>query len=297
MHQSLTLDSACVRILITGAAGLLGSHFTRRLQQGHHVVSLKHGDLDITDRSAVERCVADNKPDLIINCAVLQVDDAERDPQKATAVNIEGPRFLAAAGNKTGAEIVHFSTQYVFAGEPLKRAPYTIRDKPSPVNVYGKTKLIGEEAVHESCGRSYIIRTAWVYGAGKESFLCTVFRDLRMRKPVHAIDDIWSSTTYVEDLIDRVMAIQQTGRSGTYHIVNTGICSYYEFALEAGRLAGSDDRELDALIRITHERNMKRSAKRPSWTPLRCLLSEELGLPPMRDWRAALAAYAREKTE
>ena len=112
-----------MRIFITGAAGLLGSHFTRRLQQGHQVVSLKHGDLDITDRPAVERCVADNKPDLIINCAVLQVDDAERDPQKATAVNIEGPRFLAAAGNKTGAEIVHFSTQYVFAGEPLKRAP------------------------------------------------------------------------------------------------------------------------------------------------------------------------------
>jgi dTDP-4-dehydrorhamnose reductase len=116
-----------------------------------------------------------------------------------------------------------------------------------------------------------------------------------MRKRVHAIDDIWSSTTYVGDLIDRVMAIQRRGRYGTYHVVNSEICSYYEFALEAGRLAGLDDRELDALITITHERDMKRIAKRPSWTPLRCLLSEELGLPPMRDWRAALAAYAGEK--
>ncbi|HEX7233112.1 MAG TPA: dTDP-4-dehydrorhamnose reductase [Candidatus Binatia bacterium] len=286
-----------MRVLITGAAGLVGSHLTRRLRQGAEVLSLKHSDLDITDRAAVERCVAGTQPDLIINCAVLQVDDAERAPQKAAAINIEGPRFLAEAGNRAGAEIVHFSTQYVFAGEPLKRAPYTIRDKPSPVNVYGKTKLIGEEAVHKACGRSYIIRTAWVYGAGKESFLCTVHDDLRMRKRVHAIDDIWSSTTYIEDLIDRVMAIQRTGHYGTYHVVNSELCSYYEFALEAGRLVGLDAHELDSLIAITHERDMRRIAKRPSWTPLRCLLSEELGLPPMREWRAALAAYAEEQTE
>ena len=283
-----------MRVLITGAAGLVGSHLTRRLRQSAEVLSLKHGELDITDRAAVERCVASTQPDLIINCAVLQVDDAERDPQKAAAVNIEGPRFLAEAGNRAGAEIVHFSTQYVFAGEPPKRAPYTIRDKESPVNVYGKTKLIGEQAVREASGRSYIIRTAWVYGAGKESFLCTVHHDLRMHKRVQAIDDIWSSTTYVGDLIDRVMAIQRTGRYGTYHVVNSELCSYYEFALEAGRLAELDDRELDALITITHEQDMKRIAKRPSWTPLRCLLSEELGLSPMRDWRAALAAYAEE---
>ena len=284
-----------MRVLITGAAGLVGSHLTRRLHHNAQVICLKHGDLDITNRKAVERRVSEIKPDLIINCAVLQVDDAERDPDKAAAVNIEGPRFLAEAGNRAGAEIVHFSTQYVFAGEPLQRAPYTIRDAPSPVNVYGKTKLIGEEAVHQACGRSYIIRTAWVYGAGKESFLCTVHHDLRMRKRVNAIDDIWSSTTYAEDLIDRVMAIQRTGHYGTYHVVNSGTCSYYEFALAAGRLAGLGDREIDELITITHERDMKRIAKRPSWTPLRCLLSEELDLPPMRDWRAALAAYAEER--
>ena len=281
-----------MRVLITGAAGLVGSHFTRRLQTAHQVLSLTHGDLDITDRAAIERSVANSKPDLIVNCAVLQVDDSELDPQKGAAVNIEGPRLLAESANKAGAEIIHFSTQYVFAGEPLDRAPYTINDKPAPINVYGKTKLIGEEAVHEACGRSYIVRTSWVYGAGKNSFLCTVHHDLKLRKRVRAIDDIWSSTTYVEDLIDRVMMIQRTGFHGTYHIVNTGTCSYYEFALEAGRLARLDHSELDSLIEITHERNMERVAKRPRCTPLRCLLSEKLGLPPIRDWRAALAAYA-----
>jgi len=269
----------------------VGSHFTRRLQPAHQVVSLNHDDLDIADPAAVERSVANSKPDLIVNCAVLQVDDSERDPQKGAAVNIEGPRHLAEAAKKSGAEIVHFSTQYVFAGEPISRVPYTIDDEPSPINLYGKTKLIGEKAVHDACGRSYIVRTSWVYGAGKNSFLCTVHHDLKLRKRVRAIDDIWSSTTYVEDLIDRVMLIQRTGFHGTYHIVNTGICSYYEFALEAGRLAGLDHSELDSLIEITHERQMERVAKRPRCTPLRCLLSERLGLPPMRDWRAALAAY------
>ena len=286
-----------MRVLITGAAGLVGSHLTRRLRPEHEVLSPTHGDLDITDASAVERWFANSKPDLIINCAVLQVDDSELDPQKAAAVNIEGPRFLAEAANRAGAEIVHFSTQYAFAGEPLNRAPYTIGDKPAPINVYGKTKLIGEQAVREACARSYIIRTAWVYGAGKNSFLCTVYHDLKMGKRVRAIDDIWSSTTYIEDLIDRVMMIRRAGLHGIYHIVNTGICSYYEFAVESGRLAGLDDCEIDSLIEIIHERDMKRLAKRPRWTPLRCLLSEELGLAPMRDWRAALAAYAGSTSE
>jgi len=97
--------------------------------------------------------VTNTKPDLIINCAVLQVDDSELEPQKAAAVNIDGPRFLAEAASRANAEIVHFSTQYAFAGEPLNRAPYTIMDEPSPINVYGKTKLLGEEAVRRGLRR------------------------------------------------------------------------------------------------------------------------------------------------
>ena len=286
-----------MKVLIAAAAGLVGSHLAQRLARQHDVLALKHGDLDITDRSAVQRCVADAKPELIFNCAVIQVDESEQDLAKAQAVNAKGPRYLAEAANRVGAEIVQFSTQYAFQGEPTGRAPYTITDEPAPVNVYGKTKLIGEEAVHEACARSYIIRTSWVYGSGKNSFLCSVHNDLKEGKRVRAIDDIWSSTTYVEDLIDRVMMIRRTGFYGTYHVVNTGICTYYEFALEAGRLIGLARRELDSLIEITHERDMKRIAPRPRYTPLRCLLSEELGLPSMRDWRAALAAYVKADLE
>jgi len=285
-----------VKILITGAASLVGSHLAATLAKAreHEAVALRHADLDITDRAAVERWVAQTRPEVIFNCAVLQVDECEENPAKARAVNVEGPHLLAVAANEMDAEIVQFSTQYAFDGEPLGRAPYTIEDEPRPVNVYGRSKVAGEQAVRAACARSYIVRTSWVYGSGKNSFLCTVADDLKAGKKVRAIDDIWSSTTYVEDLILRTLEILRARRYGTYHVVNAGTCTYYEFALEAGRLAGLTREQIDSLIEITHERDMKRAAARPRYTPLRCLLSEELGLSPMRDWRAALAAYVGE---
>lgn len=283
-----------MKVLITGAAGLVASHFARKLARDHEVSALTRADLDISKPETIKLRIAEFDPDLIINGAVVQVDEAEENGSKARAVNVDGPRFLAQAANGIGAEIIHFSTQYVFEGEPLERQPYTIKDEAEPVNNYGRTKLAGEEAVRDACARSYIIRTSWVYGMGKDSFLCTAHEDLRKRKRVRAIDDIWSSTTYVEDLIDRCLVIQQRRRYGTYHVVNDGVCTYYEFALEAGRLAGLSRAESDALIEIAHEREMRRIAVRPRYTPLRCLLSAELGLSPMRDWRAALAAYVKD---
>ena len=282
-----------MKIFITGAAGLLGSHLAQRLSREHKVAALQHRDLDITDADAVRRRVAEASPELIINCAVLQVDEAEQDPAKAHKVNVDGPRHLAEAASHIAAEIIHFSTQYAFAGEPAGRAPYTIQDEPRPVNVYGKTKVAGEEAVRAACARSYVIRTSWLFGSGKNSFLCAVHNDLRSHERVRAIDDLWSSATYVKDLIDRILEIHATGRHGTYHVVNEGVCSYYEFALEAGRLLGLERGRIDRLIEITHERDMQRIAARPRYTPLRCLLSEELGLPAMRHWREALADYVR----
>ena len=261
------------------------------------MAALKRSDLDITDRDAAHRLVADVKPALIYNCAVLQVDESEQNPAKAEVVNVHGPNNLAEAANETGAAIVQFSTQYAFEGEPIGRAPYTVEDEPRPVNVYGRSKIAGEKAVRDACPRSYIVRTSWVYGSGKNSFLCVVHDDLKAGKKVRAIDDIWSSTTYVEDLIDRCMEILRTRHYGTYHVVNEGTCTYYEFALEAGRLLGLARDEIDPLIEVTHERDLRRVAARPRYTPLRCLLSEKLGLPPMRDWRDALAAYVSEGLE
>jgi len=282
-----------MKVLITGAAGLVAQHFARRLARDHDTLALRRSELDISDAAGVAKIVGDFHPDLLINCAVVQVDEAERNRPRAWAVNGEGPQVLAREAARSGAEIIHFGTQYVFAGEPVGRAPYTADDEARPTNYYGQTKLAGEIGVRDACERSYIVRTSWVYGSGKSSFLCTVDNDFRSGRRVRAIDDIWSSTTYVEDLIDRCLEILQRRSYGIYHVVNHGVCSYYEFALEAGRLLGLKPAQLDDLIEVVHERDMERAAARPRYTPLRCLLSERLGLAPMRHWKSALAAYVR----
>ena len=282
-----------MKVLVTGAAGLIGSHFAQRFGADHDVMALTRKDLDITDQAAIRSRVAAERPSLIVNCAVVQVDEAERDAAKATAVNVEGAGFLAEAAAQFEAEIIHFSTQYAFDGELIGRGPYTIKDQPRPVNIYGKTKVAAEEAVRAACAQSYIIRTSWVYGSGKDSFLCTVHNDLGSGRRVRAIDDVWSSTTYVKDLIDRCSEILKLRHYGTYQIVNEGVCSYYDFALEAGRLASLDKEQLRSLIEVVHERDMQRIAPRPRYTPMRCLVSEALGLAPMPHWRDALARYVR----
>jgi dTDP-4-dehydrorhamnose reductase len=281
-----------MKVLIAGAGGLVGRHLAERFAREHEVLALTRRELDITDREAVKRVISTTQPSLVINCAVIQVDESEENPAKARAVNVDGPRFLADAANRGDAEIVHFGTQYAFEGEPIGRAPYTIEDETRPINVYGKTKVAGEQAVIKACPRNYIIRTSWVYGRGKNSFLCTVHKDLQASRRVRAFDDIWSCTTYAEDLVDRILQILNKQRYGTYHIVNEGVCSYYEFALEAGRLVGLNSERL-SLIEVAKEAEMNRVAARPRYTPLRCLLSEQLGFVPMRDWRSALADYVK----
>ncbi len=221
------------------------------------------------------------------------MDECERYPDRAEAVNVRGPHNLAAAAAHIDAEIVHFGTNHNFDGKEIGRAPYTIDDVADPVNVYGRAKVAGERAVREACARSYIIRTAWVYGEGKDVFICTVHRDLLAKKYVRAIADVWSPTTYVMDLTARLREVLRIGRHGTYHVVNEGICSCYEFALEVGRLLGLHRSKLDGLIETVKDSEMNRPALRPRYTPLRCLLSEEIGLPPMRHWREALAEFVR----
>jgi dTDP-4-dehydrorhamnose reductase len=280
-----------MKIAISGAGGLVGACLAQELAPTHPVYALKRADLDITDREAVKRWIDAARPDLIINCAVAQVDPCERDPQMAAAINTEGPRHLAEAAAEIGAEIIHFSTNYVFDGKRTDGASYTVEDETLPINVYGRSKLEGEQAVAGTNPRSYIIRTAWVYGLGKESFLASVPRKLRRGERVEAIVDIYSMTTYVRDLAARTVEIISRGRHGIYQVANEGVCSYYEFAAEAARLVGLAETEAGQLIVKRRESEMNRPAQRPVWTPLRCLLSAELGLPPLRDWRSALADY------
>lgn len=281
-----------MKILITGAGGLVGGGLARHFAGGHEVLALRRAELDVTDAAAVSRLLNEERPRVVVNCAVLGVDECERDPEAARAVNVEGPRNLASACASVGAEFLHFGTNYVFGGD-APREPYTVEDEPNPLNVYGRTKLEGERAAREAAPRTYVVRTSWVFGPGKESFLSTAHRELARGRRVRAIRDTWASVTYVEDLARRLAEILGRGRHGTYHVVNAGVCSYLDFALEAARLAGLGEEEAARLIESVSEDDLKRPARRPRYTPLRCLLSERLGLAPLRDWRAALADYVR----
>lgn len=284
-----------MKIVITGAGGLIGSHLVQSLKRQHEVLLLKHSDLDITNSQAVTSYLLNMRPALIINCATIEVDDCERNPELAEAIHGEGPHSLAQAASRIGADI-HFSTNYVFDGREEGRSPYTVRDEPHPINVYGKVKLAGESGVRETSPRTFIIRTSWVYGSGKKAFLSTVQRELLAGRPVRAVADNWANTTYVMDLVARIEEILARERYGTYHVVNEGICSYAEFALEAGRLLGLTEARRKQLVELIDEAETKRPAPRPCYTPMHCLLSEEMGLVPMRNWRSALGDYLSAST-
>ncbi len=291
-----------MRIVVTGARGLVGSALTRRFAapspasgrgtlargpsprvagrgwpegpgEGYQVFGLAHSDLDITDAAAVQKTIADLRPQLIINCAVVGVDECERDPALAHAVNVDGPANLA----RVAPSILHFSSNYVFSG--AEERFYAIDDEPQPVNEYGRTKLEGERAIARMNPRAFIIRSSWIFGPGKESFISTAHRRLRAGERVRAVSDVWASTTYVGDLVQRVAELIEHADFGLHHIVNAGVCSNESFAREAALLVDADESLIEAAsTREVHD------APRPRYTPL-------LAMPPLRHWRAALAAY------
>ena len=283
-----------MKIVITGAGGLVGREFVRQLSASHRVIALTHRDLDIANREAVDVLVASERPELIINCAVVGVDACELDPSRAWSVNAAGAENLARAASTIDAEFVQLSTNYVFDGERTDGSFYSIEDTPNPVNVYGETKLAGERAVLAACKQSFIVRTSWVFGEGKNNFFSTAKASLIAGQSLRVVTDVWASATYVRDLVSRVTEILSHHRYVTYHVVNSDLCSYYEFALEVALVLKVSDLDAEALIQPVKAAELFRSARRPRYTPLRCLISEELGLVAMRGWRAAAAVYVHD---
>ena len=274
-----------MKILITGAGGFVGSRLAEHFSNRNEIVALRHCDLDISDRGRVLERTETECPDIIFNCAVLGIDACEADPAKALALNVEGPANLARAAKRVGAEIVHFSTNYVFDGE-RRDGFYTIDDDPRPVNEYGRTKLNGEQAVTAECDKSFIVRISWVFGGSRYSFFDKAISSLRRGHRVAAVADNWACVTFVGDLAERLSRIIEYGRYGTYHVVNSGICSKYEFAVEAARLLVKD---CEPVTPVKSTQSL--SVARPRYTPMACKSSEQLGLEPLGNWKHALQAY------
>ena len=213
--------------LITGCKGQLGTELSRLLP---NAICADVDVLDITDENAVQNFVRDNNIDVIINCAAYTaVDKAESDIELATKINVDGPRNLA----KTGAKIIHISTDYVFDG--TGHMPYTTDEKTNPVSVYGKTKRAGEIAVLENNSVAVVIRTAWLYSPYGNNFVKTMRRLGGEKTEINVVADQIGTPTYAADLADAIVKIipqMNIENSGIYHFTNEGVCSWYDFANE-----------------------------------------------------------------
>jgi dTDP-4-dehydrorhamnose reductase len=289
-HSYTSPHAASRPALIAGGGGLLGSSMFKQLAasdwQAH---AFTHAELDITDADAVRRTVEQVRPDLIINCvATADVDRCEREPDWAYAVNERGARHLADAARESGAEIVHVSTDYVFDG--AKSGFYTQADEPRPLSVYAQSKLAGEQAASAACEQSYIVRTSWLFGVGGKNFGSRVIEYAHKLPRLKGVMDQTSIPTYAPDLARRIEEIVALKTYGLYHGTNTGPASWFEFAQLALEMAGIRDVEVEPVRRA----DLNQAAPRPQNSAMRCLLSEALGLAPLRHWSEALADFVQE---
>ena len=269
--------------MIAGAGGLLGRSMRARLgDSGWRVVALPHAELDITNEEGV-------RPDVLINCvATADVDRCEVDPDWAHAVNATGPRLLARACREAGAEMVHVSTDYVFDGS--KQGFYTQEDEPTSPSVYGKSKLAGEFAVREEAERFYIVRTSWLFGPGGKNFGSRVIEYARKGGTLKGVIDQTSIPTYAPDLAGRIEEIIDLGAHALYQVTSTGPTTWFEFARLALDLAGLPEVKIEPVTRA----ELNQVAPRPHNSAMRCLVSEKLGLLPLRHWKEALAEFVLE---
>lgn len=273
-----------MRVLITGASGMLGGEL-RRTFEHHELTALDRAGLDVTDAAAVSEAVIGH--DVVVNAAAYTaVDAAETDEDRAFAVNASGAGHVAAACAAHGARMVQISTDYVFDGTATEAYP---EDAPrNPVSAYGRTKAAGEElALAQNPGRTYIVRTAWLYGAGGRNFATTMLRLAGERDTWAVVDDQVGQPTWTGDLAEKILElIERDAPGGIYHATNSGRTSWFGFAREILREASLDPER----ITPTTSAAFRQAARRPSFSVLGHDGWRRAGMEPMRHWREALHA-------
>jgi dTDP-4-dehydrorhamnose reductase len=276
-----------MKVLVTGASGMLGQDVVRAAQfVNHEVVALGHGDLDITRPRAVRAVMTAERPDAVINCAAYaKVDAAETDEARAAEVNGAGAGILASEAADVGAAIVYPSTDYVFDG--AKRTPYVESDATAPRSVYGRTKLTGERETASANDRHYIVRSAWLFGAGGGNFVETMLKLAGDLSQIVVVRDQVGSPTYTGHLADALVRLLDQESYGIHHITGGDQCSWYEFAVEIFRQTGVDVRVLSC---TTEEYGA--AAPRPAYSVLGTERDYPIVLP---DWQEGLASYLSER--
>lgn len=280
-----------MRILITGAAGMLGSDVcAAAIAAGHEPLAFSRSELDITDASAVAAAVAAGCPDAVINCAAwTDVDGAESEPAAAVAVNVTGAENVARASAAAGAWLVHVSTDYVFPGTQAE--PYVESDLVGPASAYGRSKLEGERAVAAVAADRYtIVRTAWLFGTGGPCFPRTISRLARERDQLAVVDDQVGCPTWTGHLAPALIVLAAGRIGGPVHVAAAGACSWWEFAREIVAGAGI---ECEVLPCTTAE--FPRPAPRPAFSVLRSERGREV--PVLPRWQDGLGGYLIQSEE
>lgn len=262
-----------IKTLILGSGGMLGTDLCRVYPDA---IALKHSDLDITSREKVIAVLKGLKPDLVINTAAYtNVDGCEDHQDLAYSVNGMAPGYIAEGCAAIGAKLVHYSTDYIFNG--LKKE-YVESDTPDPINVYGKSKLMGEKAVIDTMDDYRIIRTSWLFGLHGKNFVETMLALSSQMEVVRVVNDQFGKPTYTADLARKTAEITAL-EPGIYHVTNDGVCSWYEFA-----------KAIINNVSPCTSQEYVRKAKRPGYS---VLVNTKTG--QMRHWKEALAEYLRSR--
>jgi len=252
-------------------------------------------ECDITDAKKIRDVISNVKPDVVIHAAAMtDVDGCELDKEKAYRINTDGTANVALACKESGAVLIYISTDFVFDGK--KRTPYKETDETTPLSVYGDSKLKGEEAVKKDPGRYFILRTSWLYGKHGKNFVDTIAGKAKTEKVLKVVDDQVGSPTYTVDLAEAICALinkvtshksQVTSKDcGIYHVSNSGSVSWYEYAKEILKLAGSGTK----VIPIS-SKELNAPAKRPAMSVLDNSKFIEFAGYKLRNWKDALKEY------
>ena len=272
-----------MKVVLTGAGGMLG-HDLQRAFRDAEVVGLSSASLDVTKLDAVVGRIRDEDPDVVIHSAAFtDVDRCESEPEKAYLVNGIGTRNVAMACEETGCPIVYISSDYVFNGR--KASPYNEWDDPCPVNTYGLSKLMGERFVSTLTNRFYIVRTSWLYGREGKNFVDTIIRLFSEKERIEVVNDQVGCPTYTLDLARKVRELIGKGY-GTYHVTNTGTCSWFDFAVAIAAKRGIRK----DIVPVTSEQ-FKRPAARPAYSVLGNNMLRLEGIAEPRKWEEALGEY------
>ncbi len=287
-----------MKIAVLGADGQLGRDLCPRLAALGEVVALSRADIDL--RITVPRYIASAvialRPDVLVNCAAYNlVDRAEADSITPFEVNAQGVSSLALGCDDIGAKFVHFSTDYVFGKDAARTVPYTEDDHTGPLNSYGSSKAAGETFAQTAAPNSLIVRTCGLYGmwgsGGKGgNFVETMLRVATQGKPLRVVNDQRCTPSYTADVAAATVALLERGATGLFHVTNSGDCTWYEFAAEIFRQEGLKPE----LVPVTSA-EFGAVAKRPAYSVLSTAKLLAHGIPPLRPWHEALAAYLTER--